>query len=202
MTIRDRGVPYRIGTPTSTPEIIVDTGVAGTFATLTIDPGVTLRFIQDGVLWVERFVGVMPSQGALVAVGTPGNEITFTSAEPTPAAGDWLGIYFASTPQPTSRLDYVRIEYAGRSTSFGSSSCVYPAGGVNDAALRITDGVPPTQLLTNSTIAYSANHGIDRGWVGAAVDFAPTNTFTDIARCQQTLPRPMSMPCPASPPCP
>ena len=40
------------------------------------------------------------------------------------------------------------------------------------------------------------------GWVGAAVDFAPTNTFTNIARCEQTLPRPMSMPCPASPPCP
>ncbi|MEJ7732411.1 MAG: hypothetical protein WKG00_24800 [Polyangiaceae bacterium] len=58
----------------------------------------------------------------------------------------------------------------------------------------------------DSTIAHSASHGIDRGFLSdIKPDFMPTNTFTEVARCKQTLPGPVdadSPPCPDAPPCP
>jgi hypothetical protein len=199
-TFHDRGVPYRIGSSTSSAEIVVDAGSTG-LATLTIEPGVVLRFVRDGAFWVERFVGPVTA-GAVIAVGTATDPIVFTSAEASPAAGDWAGIHFASTPDGTSRLEHVRVEYAGGETSFGSSSCPYAGQPMNWAAIRFDGNAPSSQLVTNTTIAYSLHHGIDRGWAGAPVDFLPTNTFTDVARCDQTLPRPASGACPGAPPCP
>jgi hypothetical protein len=134
-------------------------------------------------------------------MGTAADPIVFTSAAETPAAGDWLGVYFASTPHPTSRLDHVRVEYAGGTSSFGTESCYYDPMLQNDAAIRITTGDPPSQLVTHSTIADSASHGIDRGWRGGPVDFLATNELLRVARCRQTFPTPVGSPCPWPPPC-
>ena len=101
---------------------------------------------------------------------------------------------------PTNKIDYARVEYAGGASSSGSDACNTP--GTNDAAIRIF-GLPSGAFVTNTTIAYSAGHGIDRGWRDdAKPDFLATNTFTDIAICKQTYPRDTNGACPTPVPCP
>jgi hypothetical protein len=62
----------------------------GRAAALVIQPSVVLAFYPGTSLQVD---------GELVARGTPEKPIVFTSANPTPAAGDWDGIYLT----PNSR---------------------------------------------------------------------------------------------------
>src|SRR5437899_14760 len=63
---------------------------ATTPSTLTINPGATLRFAGSTGL----FVGTSTAKGALVAAGTTAQPILFTTNNPTPATGQWYGIYF------------------------------------------------------------------------------------------------------------
>ena len=47
---------------------------------------------------------------------------------------------------------------------------------------------PSGQFLTNSTIEHGDGWGVFRGWEpmdGPDVDFTPTNTFQNIAYCEQ-----------------
>lgn len=201
-TIHHRGVPYRIGHQGSSGDFRVQSGEPNAPALLTIEPGVTLRFKRDGVFKVEHFKNMGPASGALIAVGTPTQPITFTSAEATPASGDWYGLWFGSTADPRNRLENVVIEYAGKESASGSGSC-HPSGpGVpNAGAVRFIAYDPPASgFIASSTIAHSSGHGIDRGWLGAPVDFLATNTFVDIAGCWQSYPNvngcPMPAPCP------
>jgi hypothetical protein len=204
-TMHDRGVPYRVGHPTSTGLLRVDVVPNGkTPSTLTIEPGVVLRFKKGGMMSVTTAVGTSPALGSLVAAGTAAKPIIFTSAETPQAAGDWLGIWFGLQPSAVNKIDYARIEYAGGASSSGSDSCnPVPIGKQNDAAIRIF-GVPAQgQFVTNTTIANSANHGIDRGWRNDfKPSFLPTNTFIGIGRCTETYPKDTNGACPMTVPCP
>jgi hypothetical protein len=202
-TMHNRGAPYLIGTSTSQGTLYVAKGPAGGLATLTIEAGVTIKVKKGGVVSIEPSVGTTPATGALIAVGTAAAPIVFTSAEATPAAGDWLGVYFGLTPAATDKMDHVHVDYAGGASTSGGAACnVPPVGKMNDAAIRIF-GPPASEFVTNTTISHSAAHGIDRGWTGTATDFAPTNTFVDIARCTESYPRALTAPaCPATVPCP
>ena len=113
--------------------------------------------------------------------------IVFTSDEAAPAAGDWLGLWFGDVPTATNKVDRVRVEYAGGTSSSGSGSCPDNSELNNDAAIRIF-GAPPSEFVTNTTILASATNGIDRGWRSdnALIEFLPTNTFTNVTLCQQT----------------
>jgi hypothetical protein len=71
-------------------------------AVLTIEPGVTLRF-QAGV-------GLRVEQGALSALGTVFDPIVFTSAEASPAPGDWSGLYLGPDAG-ASELTHIWITY-------------------------------------------------------------------------------------------
>ncbi len=203
MTIHDRGVPYHVGTATT--EGRLDIGAATGVATLTIEAGVTMKFKAGGSMRVEFFQGTNPASGALIAVGTAQKPIVFTSAAATPAAGDWLGIWFGETPDARDRVEFVEVRYAGGTSVSGSNSCPYPSTGPppnNDAAIRVL-GVPASAFVTNTLIADSGAHGIDRGFRSdTKTDFLPTNTFTNVARCKQTYPRDDNGACPADPPCP
>jgi len=54
----------------------------------------------------------------------------------------------------------------------------------------------PGFAITNSTIANSLLHGINRGWQGTSTQsFLPTNTFTNVAGCKETLPVPQDGTC-------
>jgi hypothetical protein len=167
---------------------------------LTIEPGVVIRMTSEGVVEVQNFSGDTPATAALIAVGTEDEPIVFTSAADSPAAGDWLGIWFGMIPDASNKMEHVRVEYAGGLSSSGSGACNTP--GTNDAAIRIF-GVPAGQFVKHSTIIDSAGHGIDRGWRDDfQPDFLPTNTFTRIAGCKQSEPGPTSGACPLPVPCP
>jgi hypothetical protein len=198
-TMHDVGVPYRVGNSTSQGTLYVSGGAAGP-ATLTIEAGITLRFVKNGVLFVEPSVGTNPATGALVARGTAASPITFTSAAATPAAGDWYGVYFGQVPDASDAMDYTSVAYAGGTSSDGSDACPYPTGTL-DAAIRIF-GMPSSAFVTNTAIKSSKEHGIDRGYRSdTKLDFTATNTFTSVAGCKQTYPKDANGACPATVPC-
>ena len=89
--------------------------------TLTIEPGVIVKFIDNVQMTVS---------GALVANGTQNDTIYFTSykddsiggdtngdgSATSPSPGDWRRIYFSDADAGTS-IDFCRFKYAGRATS-------------------------------------------------------------------------------------
>lgn len=72
-------------------------------ATLKVEPGAKLVFKKGARLEVL--------DGALMAQGRPTEPIVFTSAEATPAAGDWGGLVFRASK--LSLLEDVVVEWAG-----------------------------------------------------------------------------------------
>jgi hypothetical protein len=205
MTLHDRGVPYHAGFPTNPGILCVSAGQAGKLATLTLEPGVTIKFEKTGVMRIENFQGSNPATGAIVANGTAQKPILFTSAAATPAAGDWLGIWFGEVPAAQNSISFATVEYAGGTSTSGSDSCSYSSstGVNNDAAIRIF-GDPGKEFVTNTTIKDSLNHGFDRGFRTdtKTPDFLPTNTFVNVAKCKQTYQRDVSGVCPTPVPCP
>ncbi len=200
-TLHQRGVPYHVGNAANARlDVTAPSGVA----TLTIEPGVIMRFETGGSLRVEPTQGTNPASGALVANGTASAPIVFTSAAATPAAGDWQGIWFGQTVDAATAISNARVEYAGGTSATQSGSCPYTGQSIdNDAAIRILGGAVPTQFVTNTVISDSARHGIDRGWASdTKPDFQPTNTFTNVAGCKQTYPKDTNNTCPATVPCP
>ncbi len=179
-TLHDRGVPYRL---------------AGSFylgglenaplATMTIEPGVVMRFPKDASLLVETFTGDHPAQAALHAVGTAARPIVFTSAEPAPAPGDWLGVWFGASPSANNQIAFARIEYAGGECRCSLATCSQSTE--SEGAVIFTRR-PPSAFITSSVIAHSGQHGITQGFVGEPLDFKSSNTFEDIAGCAQTSP--------------
>ena len=194
MTVQNIGVPIRIPYGTMS---IASTGTPTATVTLTLKPGVLFRFPklppnQPGMRMAFRTNGNAPNNlvGVLNAVGTAAEPIVFTSGETTPAPGDWVGIWLNTANG--SRLDHVRIEYAGGASSIISSNCKL-TNTPDNAALLVgdfeTQFVPPSNLMTNSTIAFSAGYGINAMWQASlfnSVDLTATNTFTSNARCKQT----------------
>jgi parallel beta-helix repeat protein len=86
--------PYIVG-----GNVTVDSG-----ATLTIEPGTTVKFNRSNSLFVE---------GALLSEGEKGNPIQFTSNLSPPLMGDWIGLKFNATSEDsTSAVKYSIIEHA------------------------------------------------------------------------------------------
>ena len=202
-TMHDRGVPYHVGSGADGGRMDINAPLAGQVAVLTIEPGVTLRFPPGGTLNVDPASGTSPARAALVAVGTVDKKIVFTSDQPVPHAGDWLGIGFGGSVDPQSTMQNARVEFAGGTTITGSNSCPYSGRvGPNYAAIRIF-GPPSAQFITQTEILSSLRDGIDRGWrADLQPDFLATNTFTAVAACKQTTPRTFDGVCPANPLCP
>jgi hypothetical protein len=86
------GSPYDV-----TCDTVLPPGV-----TLTIEPGVELRFSAGSGLVIS---------GTLLAGGEPGRPITFTSGLATPAPGNWDGLRFVSGSSG-SHLAWCVVEYA------------------------------------------------------------------------------------------
>lgn len=183
-TLHDRGVPYRIG-EYETSSLRIGGGDAP-MTTLTIEPGVVLRFHPGTVFEVEHWTSdVDPATAAVVALGTADKPIVFTSAADSPAPGDWVGLWFGSVPAAHNRIDHAVLEYAG-----GECGCVgFTCTGADEGSVLFVEGVPADAFITNTTIRHGAGHGFTRGWLGGGPDFTATNTFDDIAGCQQTMPR-------------
>ncbi len=90
------GSPYII-VGDAAKQVLVKNG-----STLTIDPGVEVRFASGAKLGTD-------ANGSIRAVGTPSDSIRFTSNSPTPAVSDWKNIQvFAS---PNSEFRHCVFEY-------------------------------------------------------------------------------------------
>ncbi|MCX6028345.1 MAG: right-handed parallel beta-helix repeat-containing protein [Chloroflexi bacterium] len=100
----------------NSPYIVVANVEVWQGVTLTIQPGVVIKF-QDGKL--------LQVNGTLVARGTESQRIVFTSAKASPRQGDWGSIYFTDSSVDAtfdiggsyisgSVLQYCTAEYAGQ----------------------------------------------------------------------------------------
>ncbi len=126
------GSPYVV---TSTITVQGTDGADG-ITTLTIEPGVTIKFYH-GYLNIGAASG---SPGALVAQGTAAQSIVFTSKQAAPAAGDWYGIRIYNTADDAlTRLEHCEVNYAGF---------------YSNPAIQITDAAPTLMNCTFTNCAY------------------------------------------------
>ena len=191
-TLPARGLPYQVGLADTKSDIRVgDSRPETPGATLTIEPGVELRFGDAGQLLVRgHLVGKdwLP-QGVLVAVGTADKPIVLTSASATPAPGAWRGVYFENAVDPASAIANVHIAYAG-GDSGTTGQCVASMGASNfdaDCAIILSlTQAPPHVFISQTRIENGHGCGIYRGWTGTMLDFAPTNTFLNLTGCDQS----------------
>src|ERR1022692_3236565 len=87
----------------NSPYIVTDTVVVFPNVTLTIEPGVTMKF--------DNNIEIEIRQGQLIANGTSIDSITFTSNSNSPIAGIYPGIYLDGG-NLTSSIRYCSFYYA------------------------------------------------------------------------------------------
>ncbi|TGU72114.1 hypothetical protein E4633_07275, partial [Geomonas terrae] len=75
-------------TKSNSPYVVLNNILVPVGTTLTVEPGVVVKFDKDRVLQIN---------GTLLARGTFAQPIIFTSGQTSPAAGDWGRIYFDAT---------------------------------------------------------------------------------------------------------
>jgi hypothetical protein len=150
--------------------VITDNFTIPQGVTLTINPGTIVKIMPSGQ-WSQILFSV---QGTLSSIGTPSQNITFTSykddiggdtngdsSSTSPNAGDWAAIVVNSTG--TANFSYSKISYAGQWFSYG----LYVADVYNDGG---------SLSLTNSIISSSASSGVIHA--GGALSIVST-TFQD-----------------------
>ncbi len=169
--------------------------------TLTLDPGVQLLFNGTRVIFGGNGNDPNNPVGVLIAQGTAADPILFTSAKASPAPGDWVGLWLDSATG--SQLDYVTIEYAGAFSGISAANCK-PDDTTDVAGLFVgdfsTQYIPPSDLITNSVIQFSAGFGIDAVWQNTTFDtpsLAGNNVFLNNGGCAQTYNALSSGSCPS-----
>jgi hypothetical protein len=207
---RDRGVPYG-----NTFGDIVVRSRTGSPAVLTIEAGVTLQMFDVGNGKGSRLIVGDSSTdktptGGLVALGTAAKPITFRGSG---KARDWAGIHFVGSVDARSQLGYVVIEDTGAFDATTGGECVEgldagPDGDAGSGALRFVllgnDKIALREdFLRNATIRRAAANGVLPDFHPTnGLDFCATNTFEDVALCNQTPFRDGAYMCPAKPvPC-
>jgi hypothetical protein len=123
-------LPYTV-----TADLTVNNGV-----TLTPEPGVTVQFTNVNV---GAFI-----QGTLMARGTSGSPIMFTSDKVVKQPGQWRGIDFQSTGGTNSILENCIVECAGAGAGSLGGNILFDSESTSGA------------VITNCAIRSSGGHGI------------------------------------------
>lgn len=105
----------------NTAYFIEDPLIVRNNATLTLEAGATLKFMEGEIMQI----GESDSYGKLIAQGTAQLPIIFTSASPAPQAGDWGSIRFSGNTLEGSILSNCKIGYAGSNSSYEGNIIVY-----------------------------------------------------------------------------
>jgi len=132
-------------------------------ATLTIEPGTTVRFADNKSLTV--------SGGAtLDAVGIENNPIVLTSANSRVGPGDWNGIRIVNGGSSSETiLDYVEVKYATNGIYVDNTAIEithsYIHHNENDGVL-LSDGA--SALLQYNTIAHNGARGVESTYSSSA----------------------------------
>ena len=202
VTFHNLGVPYQIGGEQTVGTMVV--GGGATKATLTLEAGVTLKFLKanNAGLQIDKGTAATAATGVLVAQGSAAKPVVFTSAALTPAKGDWVGLSFGNKPDTNDKLDHVEVHYAGGASHQMGFHCTSAGPSTNEDAAITFYGPPPATAVTNSTITDSAGAGINLAYSGAAVDLSTGNTFTAITSCNVTTPKDANGMCSGAPACP
>lgn len=175
-TFPNRGVPYIV----QGDFLMYD--LDRTLLTLTIEPGVTIKFEKQGGGDLGLTLGNKASMAPvrIVARGTAAAPILLTSAQATPAAEDWRGVYLANGPPAGNVFEHVTVEYAGGVTGARGYGCGPLA---NIGGLLLIDWRPTDAFVKNSTFRNLTGAGIVSGWTSdeAGPDLSASNTFSNIA---------------------
>jgi hypothetical protein len=139
-------------------------------ATLTIQSGVTLRFINSAGITVD---------GDLIVQGTALDPVVFTSINSSPRKGDWSGILINSASANT-QVDHAVIEYAEDGLYFHNSS-----GSVTNSLIQYnTNGITingtSSPIIDGNTIIYNSNGILIIGTGNDATNPNPSITNNDI----------------------
>jgi len=100
----------------NSPYIVTDNLVLFPNVTLTIEPGVELKF-ESGKYFEVR--------GELIAIGTQSSRIIFTSNSNSPSKGDWAGIRVKNSLGAKASFEYSDFKYA---SSSNTSDCCWNGG--------------------------------------------------------------------------
>lgn len=181
---------FPTGSSTVTGDILIHPN-----ATLTFLPGTTIRFTRgdslSGMTTTNR--AEIYVAGELESDGTVSNFVTFTSAEASPAPGDWTGLVLLQTT-PSFNVSETSIRYATNAIDLRTSSHIIQNATIDfasNAGILIQGGSPTltgirianstfgissstAQLtLTDVEVTGSTNYGIYIAGSG-------TSTFTDV----------------------
>ncbi|MCO5234603.1 MAG: T9SS type A sorting domain-containing protein [Bacteroidetes bacterium] len=126
------------------PYIVIGNTLVSQGFTLTIEPGVIVKFNTDKALQID---------GELIAIGTAQNRITFTSNKVSPAAGDWAKIHF-SDASVDAVFDTTGNYVAGSIMKFCD---ILYGGGLGFGAIH---SLYSSQYFSNCRIMYSSIRGI------------------------------------------
>ena len=157
------------------PYIVVSNALLSHGYTLTINPGVIVKFNDSTALQID---------GELIAIGTTEDRITFTSNQSTPAAGDWAKIHFADTSVNAifdtlghyisgSIMKYCDVMYGGQ-LGFGeihivNSSPYFSQCRIRNSASAGIYSWGNTFLVDSSSVKNCLNYGIyyDYGYLNS-----------------------------------
>ncbi len=126
------------------PYIITGNALVSQGFTLTINPGVIVKFNSPKALQID---------GELIAIGNPQNRISFISNLSTPQAGDWSEMHFSST--------CVSATFDGNGNYLSGSIMKYCdvlyGGGLGNGEIHIESSSP---YFSHWNTANSSNDGI------------------------------------------
>lgn len=191
------GVVYRVNDWLYVAPQNGDEGVA----TLTIEPGVEIKFVEGAGSGITMGADET-HQGQLVAEGTAARPIWLHSGEESPAAGDWMGLYFAHYPATGNVVEYVTIEDAGAFNGANGYGCG-PAD--NSSAIFIRDTRPSEVFVRNSTFKNTGSETqlalgfLSDAPAADAAAYLAENTFEGSPACAVSYPESSEAPlCPGN----